>query len=187
MKEDIKNIETLRKAISAMLTRVSEGITSEKEQVIVKAAQAAAKAAEIFAADAQNHANLVTETITGDTVSHNIALEAESIFVRLTAKTKALTKDLVDIVTTGDLDLLIDTLDKLEELTDAADKLVGNGDTPEQMPKTPVVDTLPEVEDEVIEDKEEPNTKPPTQDAPVMDPFDNTGGTDGRNVSPYSF
>ena len=187
--EDAQNVDILRSAISAMLTQVSEGMDINKEQAVVTAAQAAAKAASVFAADAQSHANVVTEIVTDDTVSLETALEAEGIFVHLSAKASALTRDLVDIVKSGNMDLLIETLNELAELSEAAAQLSGNGETPETLPKTPVIDDLQEeADDKAAAESAEEEGYSPDLDIPVFNPTQDTGGTgDKRNVSPYTF
>ncbi len=187
IQEDALNVDILRRAISAMLTRVSEGMDSISEQAVVTAAQAAAKAASVFAADAQSHANVVTEIVTGDKVSLETALEAEGIFVHLSARASALTRDLSESLEAGNLDLLIETLNELAELSDAADQLSGDGETPETLPETPVMDDLPEVEGEPAVEGAEEEEYSPVQDIPVLDPTQDTGGTGDRNVSPYTF
>lgn len=187
--EDASNVDILKSAISAMLTQVSEGMDSSKEQAVVTAAQAAAKAASVFAADAQSHANLVTEIVTGDTVSLETAIEAEGIFVHLSDKVNALTKDLVDIVKSGNMDLLIETLNELAQLSEAAAQLSGDGETPETLPKTPVIDDLQEEADDkaAAESAEEEKDYDPARDIPVFNPTQDSGGTGDRNVSPYTF
>ena len=187
--EDAQNVDILRSAISAMLTQVSEGMDINKEQAVVTAAQAAAKAASVFAADAQSHANVVTEIVTDDTVSLETALEAEGIFVHLSAKANALTRDLVDIVKSGNMDLLIETLNELAQLSEAAAQLSGDGETPETLPKTPVIDDLQEeVDREAAAAGAEEEGYSPDLDIPVFNPTQDTGGTgDKRNVSPYTF
>jgi hypothetical protein len=194
-RESARRVDTVRHEVSGILQAAADAGGNGRAAAISIAAKVAAEAASVHAANAEAHANVATEAAAGDDVSMAVAVQAAAISEKISAQAVSVTSSLSDTMLSGNMDALNNALKAMQKISDIANDLSGNGETPETLPDTPEdIIITPEETDEGASETEngqgnnEDEQSDPVEDTPPpFNPGDPSGGTGDQNVSPYTF